>query len=307
MDYFNCIKDKYNFVHSIDNCILTYYLKCSYKFALSHLQMMGCNNKGYWEKLNCSACVKYSFFHDHIHYDEGIYLKLGKYPTKNETGKMDMKSEWLNVIQVEVNPNKHFKKESFKEILQFIYDYCSEGVLNKYDYAIDMPMLMDSIELFDTRKEKGLYKGTRYYGQRNKNGYCKIYNKGVEQNSSDIITRVEHTCVSNNKLSLETLYYLDSSVSADVSALSSSSGALCKAIFRLKENNIEYSDILDDLPKSTRWRLSKALNGSYTKYEYDMNILNDLLKFIRDKFHVDRYVDADGFMQVSDEPLPWED
>ena len=48
-------------------------------------------------------------------------------------------------------------------------------------------------------------------------------------------------------------------------------------------------------------------NGSYTKYEYDMNILNDLLKFIRDKFHVDRYVDADGFMQVSDEPLPWED
>ena len=204
MEYYYCKEDKYNNIHSIDNVIITYFLTCTLDFALGHIKMISDCSSNYWEKLNVSRCSRYCYFNNIIHFDDGIFLKLGKYGMWLEDSK---KFELLPKFQLEVNPNKHFKKDSFKRIIDFIEHYCSSGNLDKYDYAIDFPgKSVDDIQIFSSRKEKGLYKGTKYRGQRNKNGYCKIYDKGKEQKTDDIITRVEHTCTRNCPLSFEKLY-----------------------------------------------------------------------------------------------------
>lgn len=304
MDYYYFLKDKYNNIHSIDNVIITYFLNCRLECALAHLKMVSdvCGN--YWEKLDCKRCSKYSYYNNIIHFDDGIFLKLGKYGMWLEERKI---FEILPVVQIEVNPNKHFKKESFKRIIEFIEFYCTSGVLEKYDYAIDfINVKLDDIQIFNSRKEKGLYKGTKYRGQRNKNGYCKIYDKGKEQKSDDLITRVEHTCCRNGKLSLEKLYISDHFNSADLSQLRSSYRLLVESILRLRENGIEYEDLLDTLPSSTKSRLMPYINNTnYIEYKYDLDILDKLLLNISGLFHFD-YTDSSGYIMVNpDDELPF--
>lgn len=134
MEYYYCKEDKYNNIHSIDNVIITYFLTCTLDFALGHIKMISDCSTNYWEKLNVSRCSRYSYFNNIIHFDDGIYLKLGKYGMWLEDSK---KFELLPKFQLEVNPNKHFKKDSFRRIIDFIEHYCSSGNLDKYDYAID--------------------------------------------------------------------------------------------------------------------------------------------------------------------------
>ena len=54
-----------------------------------------------------------------------------------------------------------------QDLLLIINKFCLDATLNRYDYAIDVPCKL-SDAVFNTRKEKGLYKGTRCFGQRNK-------------------------------------------------------------------------------------------------------------------------------------------
>lgn len=306
MEYYYFREDKYNNIHSIDNVIITYFLTCTLDFALGHIKMISDCSSNYWEKLNVSRCSRYSYFNNIIHFDDGIYLKLGKYGMWLEDSK---KFELLPKFQLEVNPNKHFKKDSFKRIIDFIEHYCSSGNLDKYDYAIDFPgKSVDDIQIFSSRKEKGLYKGTKYRGQRNKNGYCKIYDKGKEQKIDDIITRVEHTCVRNCALSFEKLFISDSGNAADLSNISASRRLLVKSIIRLRENGIEYQDLLDELDRATKMRIMPYIsNTNYTVYEYDLNILDDLLSHMSVLFHFD-YTDSNGLMMFDDtlEDLPFD-
>lgn len=41
MDYFFSIKDKYNYIHSIDNCIMSFYLTINIKNAIKFIQLNG--------------------------------------------------------------------------------------------------------------------------------------------------------------------------------------------------------------------------------------------------------------------------
>lgn len=304
MNYFYSLKDKFGYIHSIDNCVMTYYLTINIKNAISYLNFKGSLRSTYWQRLNCTRCSRYSYYQNHIHYDDGIYIKIGHYDVYLEDKK---KYEILPIINFEINPNKHYEKDSFKEILEFIKQYCKEGSLDKYDYAIDMNIPINSIKLFDSRKEIGLYKGTRYRGQRNKNGYLKIYDKAKELklNDSTTITRVEHTCTKRDCLSLENLYIVDRSISADLSSLNASRRALVECIYRLRENNLEYEDIINSMDRVTKSRLVPFLYGGYKKYEYDLTILDRLLEYIASVFMLS-YTDSHGFMIVTDEELPFD-
>jgi hypothetical protein len=300
--YYYSLTDDFGYIYSIDNCILTYYLTCSLDFALSSLQASGRSRVSYYERLNCSNCTKWNFFKHHLHYDDGIYIMIGKYQLYLEDKK---KYELLPMIRFEVNPNKHYEKDSFREVLDFVRLYCTDGSLDKFDFAIDIPVPLDEVQVFGSRKERGLYKGTRYYGQRNKNGYCKIYDKGKERKSADNLTRVEHTCVRKEKLSLEKFFIVDQTVSKDLSALNASRRALVECIMRMRENGVPYDDILDKLDKATRCRLAPYLSGGFVEYEYRLDLLNRLLEKMQDLFHIS-YTDSDGFMHGIDEPLPFD-
>lgn len=303
MEYYFYLKDTYNFIHSIDNCVVSYYLKCSLEHAINILHEEGKERSTYYENLNKLGCSKWSYFQNHIHYDDGIYIKLGKYRIFREDKK---RIELLPIVQFEINPNKHAKKESFSEIIDFIKVYCTDGVLDNYDYAIDIPKPLDDIQVIGTRKEKGLYKGTRYYGQRNQHGYCKIYDKAKEQCLPEILSRVEHTLSNSKKLSLEKFFIRDTEANLDLSCLSNSTRTIVLLCLEVKQLGGDYESIIDNsMDRRLKKTVLEHIKGEFIEYKYDLNILNQLLEKMFELFNIS-YTDANGFMHGIDEPLPFD-
>lgn len=306
--YYYSLKDSVGFIHSIDNVIINYYIKCSLKSALKRIYDLGSERKTYWEKLDCSACPKWSFYQNHIHYDDGIYLKVGHYTDYDSRNKI---FRLFPMLCLEVNPNKHYDKDSFREIIAFIKEFCTSGEIVRYDYAIDIPLSPDKVQIFKTRKETGHYKNTRFYGQRNKNGYCRIYDKAKEQDLKIPLTRVEHVLCTREKLSLENFCYRTSDVENDLSDLTSAQKAIVMLCLQVKACGGDYTDCLKVLERRVRYKIEPYLTGSYTQYEYDLSIIEKLLTKMRLLFNIDEvpepeelkevYTDSDGFLHYDGE------
>lgn len=318
MDYFYSLKDSSGYIHSIDNLIFTYYIQDIGLKSISrfidrlHAIKDSFPDSQYWENLNISPCSKYSFFQNSVHLDNGIYLLIGHYTDyEKEKGEMYI----YPMLRLEVNPNKHASKPVFKALMDLINDTCYDAVLNRYDYAVDIPLLPDDIQVFDSRKEKGLYKGTRYYGQRNKNGFCRIYDKAKEQGLSTPLTRVEHviSCTKTTKsLSFEKVYVKTGEINED-EKLNVSSNAIVELCMLCRANNLDYEGIIDKLDKRMKRRIKSALNGcGYKPWDFDLGIHDKLLKYYKDYFGVkgndNLTVDADGFINLEnyDSGLPFD-
>lgn len=307
--YYFSIKDSMDFTHSIDNMVINYYLKCSIPFAIKSLQDSGSMRRTYWEKLNCSGCPKWSFYQNHIHFDDGIYLKIGHYTDYDFKKK---KFNLLPMLCLEVNPNKHYKKDSFSEILKFLKEYGTSGYFVRYDYAIDIPLPPDKVQVFKTRKETGKYKNTRFFGQRNQHGYCRIYNKAKEQELDCDLTRVEHVLAAGKEPSLERFCYMISSEQEDLSGLTSVKKALVMMALQIKAMGGDYTEALRVLERKRRYEIEPFLTGGYKEYEYDLSILEKLLEEMRKLFCIEEaeeeqevYTDKDGFLQY-DGKVPFE-
>ncbi len=171
---------------------IDYYLKCSYSHASQVLMdIFGDSAKS---SLGNIPNFKYQYYVDLIWCD-GFVFHLGKYTDYDKTDKSWTK---LDMIRIEVNPNKHSDSIYWDCVLAFLREYCTDGVLIRYDYAIDVPVPLDDVLVINSRKERGLYRGTRYFGRRHKHGYLKIYDKGEESKESQALTRIEYTFERNN-------------------------------------------------------------------------------------------------------------
>ena len=194
MKYYFSQVDASGYTYSIDNVILEYIIKFHIKihdFLLDLVEKHDLKNE-YWDRLNCPYCTKYQFYSNHYHLCNGIYIMEGRYSTKNE-----LSNTWdtYPILKLEINPNKHADKPIFKDLMNFLKDNTGDCTLKRYDFCIDIPLNPSCIQVFGCKKEKGLYKGTRYYGQRNKDGYLKIYDKRKEQGLEEDLTRIEYTLV----------------------------------------------------------------------------------------------------------------
>lgn len=317
MDYYFSEKDPSGYVHSIDNLILTYYvenvgLKCI-RDMIRDLQDMKDRYPGihYWEKLDILPCSKYSYYQNAVHLDDGIYLLLGHYIDFDRDTK---KSTVFPMIRLEVNPNKHADKPILKEVLSWINQRCYDCVLTRYDYAVDIPVTPDKVHVFGTNKEKGLYKGTRYFGQRNKNGFCRIYDKQKEQHLDSPMTRVEHVIsrVKTTKaLSFEKVYIEDPD--SRMEELSKTDSVIVELCSMLQSNGIDFEDVLKKLDKRKRKTIVSHLHGNgYRLLEFDKGIHDGLLDLVIRKFGITERdvidhnaagflpVDEDGFIKMED-------
>lgn len=309
MDYFYSLKDSSGYIHSIDNLIFTYYV---HDIGLRPINRLidrlheikdSFPDIEYWENLNIAPCSKYSFFQNAIHLDDGIYLLVGHY-TDYDKDKGEIYV--YPMLRLEINPNKHANKPVFKALLELLNDTCYDAVLNRYDYAVDIPLPLDDIQVFDTRKEKGLYKGTRYYGQRNKNGFCRIYDKSKEQGLSTPLTRVEHviSCTKTTKsLSFEKVY-VKTAYDSDHEKLNSTYEAILSLCTLCRANNLDCDDIIEKLDKRVKKKIKSVLNGcGYVPLEYDKGIHDKLVGYYKDYFGIKEgkdnlIVDEDGFINL---------
>lgn len=311
MEYFYSLKDSNGYIHSIDNLIFTYYVHDIGLASLDrfidkiHLVKNEFPDAQYWENLNRKPCSRFSFYRDEIHLDDGIYVLLGHYDNwEKEKGEMYV----YPMIRLEVNPNKHAGKPILQEFMKAVNEVCYDGVLNRYDYAIDIPCKLDDVQVFGSRKEKGIYKGTRYFGQRNHNGFCRIYDKAKEQSLTTPLTRVEHvisTVKTTKSLSLENVFIKDDTLNQD-EKLNPTYDVIVKLCTLCQVNGLEYEEYLNALNWKAKKAVKTRLQGSgYKKLEYDLGIHDKLLDYYKDYFGIKEdndnlKTDANGFIDLTD-------
>lgn len=327
LNYFISLQDENGYTHSIDNLVITYSINPIYGKTYSdmlidsfhNLRDKHKSNINYWERLNVNACSKYSWYCNHIHLDDGIYISLGHY-------RDGIKEKNLYVIfpllKLEVNPNKHYGKAIFQDLFNIINRFCLDATLNKYDYAIDIPCKLDDIQVFNSLKEKGLYKGTRYFGQRNKDGFCRIYDKTKESELEYALTRVEHTfsmVKHTKKKSFTAISILQQNNNAEDETLTSNDLVILNLCKRLKQAGLEFDDLLSTLNFRKRKKIYSSLNGNYIELTFNQDLHDELLKQVMDKFNIkeiekeveeneekDNY--DDDFVELDEDyKLPWDE
>lgn len=317
MNYFISETDKNGFIYSIDNLVLEYTLMHPSIDVVSFLQSLMEKypdyKKEYWEELNKPYSSKWQFFNNRIHICNGINIWFGKWFVS-----IDGDKSTFPILKLEFNPNKHGHKSILFDIMEFIYKNMGDSELKKYDIAIDVKCKPEDVINIGSRKEKGLYKGTRYYGQRNKDGFCKIYNKKVEQDLDEDLTRIEHTIIHNKKgsnkksgINLEKIY-IRSDLKEDTILKSKPMTAIYRFCVLADVSGLDYEDILNDLGYREQRIIREALNGSrYEKLEYDMDIIKRLIDIVYDLYHINKLHKSDeenenGFMEVGECDLPFD-
>lgn len=302
------------YTHTIDMIYVEYLVKGSWKWLLDILRNL--HEKyptlAYNEYLDRKPCSKYDFYLDAVSIG-GAYVQLGKYTNYDAVSKT---FDLLDMCQLRVNPNKHMHEEWFQELLARFLEYNGDAYIRKFDYAIDLEIPLNDVQIFETRKEKGLYKGTRYFGQRNRHGYVKIYDKAKELKKvgvecPDVLTRVEYTFMNGIIPSLEKVFvcmdnHLDSSVE-----LKDTEKAIVEMYKLLQSVGIDY-DL--KLGRKMQNKLRPVLQGKFNTLDYS-DYLSRLLERMKEVFcaYLDEMpsvgslpVDEDGFIQCDDGDLPFD-
>ena len=305
MQYFKTRIDSSGYTYSIDKVILEFIIKYHVDM-ISFLQNLNKKydlSEQYYERLNLPYCSKYQYYNNHIHLCDGIYLMIGKYDTFSD---LSSTHNIFPVVKLEINPNKHADKPIFVELLNFLKKNTGDCTLKRYDLAIDIKCKLSDIEVFGSRKEKGLYKGTRTYGQRNKDGYLKIYDKGKEQELDYDLTRIEYTLVNQKRTHQKNGYNFQDVYIKDMAAISNDlSGTLkciCKMYSYILSMGGDPSDLLNDLDKRTKKKVLEGLGGNgYKPVNIDIPLVDDLLSEIKNIFGVVEqkfvYEDSEGFLK----------
>lgn len=299
MRYYNPIKDGNGNIHSIDMVYLEYFSRLSPSKIVELVQ--GIHEKypdvRYQEHLGRAPHSKYDYYCDGISIG-GVYVSAGKYANYDkETKTFDL----LPMFELRVNPNKYFHEQWFKDLLSALLKVGTSGQLRKYDYAVDIPKPPCMVEVMNSRKEPGLFKGTRYYGQSGRHGYCKVYDKQADMKRQKVeigdLTRVETTLFTKQEPSLENVYILENQcLKTDYTGLNDTDKAIIEMYLKLKALNVDY-DL--KIGRKKMEKLKEYISGKYVLLDYG-NILQGLIDNIKTMFHVsDIVTDEDGFMQVS--------
>lgn len=315
MQYYNSIKDENGFIHSIDNVVFVYYIK-SYnmdKVADELIAIRKNNACDGWEKLNCPACSKYSWYQNVVHIGS-IHISFGKMQSFDKV----VSRTWtiLPMLRIEVNPNKHYNEKVFIDILDWIRKNCSSGELKKYDYAIDVPYKISNVKVYNSRKEAGLYKGTIYRGQRSQHGFMKIYDKAKEDNNESVLTRIEHTLEYRKPLSLEKISIINmQSKTADSQELDNLNRCIVTLCLALQAHDVDFEPYIASLNYRRRKTIEPYLYGNGIELIYDESVVNSLLDKIIKLFDADSEIllgsndesNLDNFIEISDlEELPFD-
>lgn len=302
------------YTHSIDMIYVEYLVKGSWKWLLDILREFHEKypDLTYGEYLDRSPCSKYDFYLDAVSIG-GVYVQLGKYTNYDRVSKT---FDLLDMCQLRVNPNKHMHEEWFQELLARFLEYNGDAYIRKFDYAIDLEIAQKDVQVFETRKEKGLYKGTRYYGQSGRHGYLKIYDKAKELKKHgvecpDVLTRVEYTFMNGMIPSLEKVFVcVDNLVDGSVK-LNDTDRVIVDMYRLLQSLGVDYEL---NLGRGKSEKLRPYLQGKFNTIDY-ADYLDRLLERMKEVFcaYLEEMpsfgslpVDEDGFIQCDDGDLPFD-
>ncbi len=334
IDYFMPLPDRYGYIHSIDN-LVTFYLT---DISVSELlEVIRAKSKtfaylDYWERLDLPVRRNFANFIHEIHFGD-LFIKIGKRKEeKTSYGSKTIKT--IDCIRFEINPNKHHTTKEWDFMLELIDAHCFAGVIDKFDYAIDIPVPPDKVVVVKSRKTYGFFNGTRYYGKRNKHGYVKIYDKFKERfdeaqamaKKLDIrftaedyypCTRIETTLKNGQPFSGVDFGVAGAMPGAeDGPALSPQGKMYLEMLQHILLLGGDIDGHLRHMNPRSRVAVEPYIYGSLTNYEYDFDILIRLLKDLAELLHLKPYSfntpgvfvaddgDGDAYFALTDDDFP---
>lgn len=304
MRYANEIIDSYGYAHSIDMVTIDYLLKCSYKSAEKMLLELFGDSAG--RSLDNVPNFKYEYYVDMIWMD-GIRFHLGKYSDYDKDTK---KWHTLDMLRLKVNPNKHVGTDLLGKVVKWLNEYACDGVLVRYDYAIDIECADSDIFVVGSRKDPGLYRGTRYFGRRHKHGYLKIYDKSLEQKLQHNLMRIEYTFVHNMPIVFDNIVVKRSTEPLEgAQSLSSNNRLVVDMLTEIKALGGQIEPYIGRMNYRT-WKKIEPYVMDGVRLEFDNLIHDKLIDKIKDIFIVGDSEDIvndgdDDFIKFSGS-LPWE-
>ena len=121
--------------------------------------------------------------------DHSFVCGLGFNGTNSDSGVLGF---------LEFNPNKVANDLKFIEFFETLKNFCPRTDLVRWDLAIDVPISREYCSLIKDKRKYSLVRNsikdcTEYLGQRSSPGFVKLYNKTIEDELDDDITRLEIT------------------------------------------------------------------------------------------------------------------
>lgn len=329
MNYYKEVKDERGYIHSIDEVTVDFYVKdfnqknviksIARICALSEFE----EGRSDWDflshsKLDLKPSTKYNWFNSRI-WCNGFFISIGQWTSFDKVNK-----DWtiLPIIRINVNPNKHGGSALWNNLKKYIAAYCDDGMIVKYDYAIDVPVSPEYVNNIGSRKEPGLNKGTRYYGQRGRHGRIKIYDKQAEQKLDYPLTRVEYTFKTKEKRTFDNIVVMDFGKKRnDYESLSRQLRTYVEMLNDIEQLGGDKFKHLNNMDSRTYKKIEPFVVGGTERLVKDDVILKGLLEELSNdlmishdvenvnlvktlkgfEVPVDVDVDDDGFISVSDE------
>lgn len=212
-------------------------------------------------KLDRPTAGKYSWFKNSV-WGDGLLVRWDKFRTLSKS------VETRAILQIEVNPNKHWGAPVLQSVLRIVREKCTHGTLRKFDVAVDVPVRMEHVRV-ESRKKRAVVKGTQYYGERNKHGHLRVYDKKAEVTGrgssvdSDELTRLEWTFSDGKPMAFDEvgLRFFDT-YHRGYGELSSNARMAADLCAMLMEKGVEWSEIEPFINRATRKKIETAARGA---------------------------------------------
>ena len=288
--YSKKIIDKLGCTHSIDNLVIEYCVKSyAVDFVFDSLSQIFSKCLSEWSldthsKKDRLPSSKYQYFRSAI-WGGGFDIQYGHYQDYDRLTR-----EWsvFPLLRVKFNPNKYLDSALSRHLLAWLSEWCDSGVLVKFDYAVDILCRPCDLVVF-SRKEYGLHKGTRYFGQRNKHGRLKVYDKRAESELDYDLTRCEWTFCCRKPISFDDVLWLTSGPAPipDVTELGKQSYTLARMLLRIRALGGDPLEEFNLLDYRTRKKLEPYTIGVGVRlFECDCSCLKELLAYYCASFSV---------------------
>lgn len=206
----------------------------------------------------------------HIGHGEGAIFIGWKHNSANEKDSYDMKVEF-NPFKFE---NNELQKDGYEKVFEIVFGTLNavlksnKRVVNGMDIAFDMERSMSDIVSYSkTGRQQDRHKGTIYYGNRNKNGYLKIYDKKKELLAkfgrlveSEFLTRIEYSWRDSDGVVIDEIrksppFSIDESYVFSILDLKNVRGALKACLICYSNGTMD----MKEFPRRTKESIKKAL------------------------------------------------
>lgn len=238
-------------------------------------------NLEHYTKLNVPASSKWAFFTNHL-WGGGFHVSVGAWQKYDKEDKF-----WivLPYMRLRFNPNKHKGDALYRGFRSLVSESSLDGQLVKYDIAFDFATALSSV-IVHSRKERGLYKGTLYYGQRNMHGRLKVYDKGKELGLQTPLTRVEWTFRTDRKRVFDDVFVLSGERLQVVDALSRTCRNYVNMLLCLLSHGESLEPFLSSVDFRTRKKIEPYVVGTGIQLRVSEPLVDSILDSFSREFNV---------------------